>query len=592
MKILFAASECVPFVKTGGLADVVGALPKEILKAGEDIRIILPLYKAIDQKWREQMEHVLYFYVNLGWRRQYVGIQKLNYEGLTFYFVDNEQYFGRDYIYGMGGDEGERYAYFCRAVLEALVKIDFVPDVLHCHDWQTGLIPILLKAQYKQLEAYQNIRTVFTIHNLQYQGLFPIDMMEDLLFLGDWAYTSENLEFYGMCSCMKGGLVFADEITTVSPTYAQEIQTAYYGERLDGLLRARVDHLSGILNGIDIVEYNPETDPMIVSNYNADTFDKKVENKLALQRELGLTVDANIPLIAMVSRLSGQKGLDLVECVLAEIMNTGAQLVILGMGESRYVDLFSWAQWKYPHQISANFQMNHDLAHRIYAGADMFLMPSLFEPCGLSQMISLRYGTLPITRETGGLRDTVLAYNEYTQDGNGFTFLYYNAHDMLHVIENAVKMYHDRRDIFNGIAARAMQGKYGWDQSAQKYLNLYRQLLPEHKAESLKSPVKKRTVKKSENAADESAEKKPSRRKTTSISEGEKKTASRKKKVQAESAGAPLDNSSEKIEVPAEISSAQKPATRKRVAKPKAAEGEDSEKKPRAPRKKKTESVE
>lgn len=592
MKILFAASECVPFVKTGGLADVVGALPKEILKAGEDIRIILPLYKAIDQKWREQMEHVLYFYVNLGWRRQYVGIQKLNYEGLTFYFVDNEQYFGRDYIYGMGGDEGERYAYFCRAVLEALVKIDFVPDVLHCHDWQTGLIPILLKAQYKQLEAYQNIRTVFTIHNLQYQGLFPIDMMEDLLFLGDWAYTSENLEFYGMCSCMKGGLVFADEITTVSPTYAQEIQTAYYGERLDGLLRARVDHLSGILNGIDTVEYNPETDPVIVSNYNADTFDKKVENKLALQRELGLTADANVPLIAMVSRLSGQKGLDLVECVLAEIMNTGAQLVILGMGESRYVDLFSWAQWKYPHQISANFQMNHDLAHRIYAGADMFLMPSLFEPCGLSQMISLRYGTLPITRETGGLRDTVLAYNEYTQDGNGFTFLYYNAHDMLHVIENAVKMYHDRRDIFNGIAARAMQGKYGWDQSAQKYLNLYRQLLPEHKAESLKSPVKKRTVKKSENAADESAEKKPSRRKTTSKSEGEKKTASRKKKVQAESAEAPLDNSSEKIEVPAEISSAQKPATRKRVAKPKAAEGEASEKKPRAPRKKKTESVE
>lgn len=592
MKILFAASECVPFVKTGGLADVVGALPKEILKAGEDIRIILPLYKAIDQKWREQMEHVLYFYVNLGWRRQYVGIQKLNYEGLTFYFVDNEQYFGRDYIYGMGGDEGERYAYFCRAVLEALVKIDFVPDVLHCHDWQTGLIPILLKAQYKQLEAYQNIRTVFTIHNLQYQGLFPIDMMEDLLFLGDWAYTSENLEFYGMCSCMKGGLVFADEITTVSPTYAQEIQTAYYGERLDGLLRARVDHLSGILNGIDTVEYNPETDPVIVSNYNADTFDKKVENKLALQRELGLTVDANVPLIAMVSRLSGQKGLDLVECVLAEIMNTGAQLVILGMGESRYVDLFSWAQWKYPHQISANFQMNHDLAHRIYAGADMFLMPSLFEPCGLSQMISLRYGTLPITRETGGLRDTVLAYNEYTQDGNGFTFLYYNAHDMLHVIENAVKMYHDRRDIFNGIAARAMQGKYGWDQSAQKYLNLYRQLLPEHKSESLKSPVKKRTVKKSENAADESAEKKPSRRKTTSISEGEKKTASRKKKVQAESAEAPLDNSSEEIEVPAEISSAKKPATRKRVAKPKAAESEASEKKPRAPRKKKTESVE
>ena len=552
MKILFAASECVPFVKTGGIADVVSALPKELLRVGEDIRVILPLYKAIDQSWRDQMEHVLYFYVNLGWRRQYVGIMKLVHEGITYYFVDNEQYFGRDYIYGMGGDEGERFAFFCRAVLEALSKIDFIPDVIHCHDWQTGLIPILLKAQYQQLELYQNVRTVFTIHNLQYQGLFPIDMMEDLLYLGPWAYTSETLEFFGMCSCMKGGIIFADEVTTVSPTYSQEIQTAYYGERLDGLLRARVDHLSGILNGIDTQEYDPETDRHIVKNYTADTYDQKVENKLALQRELGLTVDAEIPMIAMISRLSGQKGLDLVECVLPEIMNTGAQLVVLGMGESRYVDLFSWAQWKYPNQVSANFQMNNVLSHKIYAAADLFLMPSLFEPCGLSQLISLRYGTLPVTRETGGLRDTVLAYNEYTGDGNGFTFLYYNAHDMLHVIENAVRMFHEKRDIFNGLAIRAMKGQYGWDQSANRYIELYLKAMTDGKAQPAEES--------------EAAPKKTTRRKADA------EPAPRKRATKAKAEEEP------------------KKPTRRKTAKP---EDEPApEKKPRAPRRKKTETTE
>ncbi len=557
MKILFATSECVPFVKTGGLADVIGALPKEILKAGEDVRVILPLYKAIGPEWREQMQHVLYFYVNLGWRRQYVGIEKLEYAGITYYFVDNEQYFGRDYIYGMGGDEGERFAFFCRAVLEALPKIDFIPDILHCNDWQTGLIPVLHKLQYKQLELFENMRTVFTIHNLQYQGLFPIDTIEDLLYLGSLAYTSDALEFYGMCSCMKGGIVFSDEITTVSPTYSQEIQTAYYGERLDGLLRSRVDHLTGILNGIDTVEYDPETDNIIPRPYTAKTFDKKVENKLALQRELGLAVDADIPMIAMITRLSGQKGLDLVECVLPEIMNTGAQLVVLGMGESRYVDLFSWAQWKYPQQVSANFQMNNALSHKLYAAADMFLMPSLFEPCGLSQLISLRYGTLPITRETGGLRDTVLAYNEYTGGGNGFTFLYYNAHDMLHVIENAVRMFHSQRDVFNGLAIRAMKGQYGWDQSAKQYIELYSKLVPAKKA------AKKATT----------SEKKVPARKTAEAKPAEKK-APAKKATTAKSAAA------------------KKPAAKaaKAPAKKPAAKAEASaEKKPRATRKKKTE---
>lgn len=473
MKILFASSECVPFIKTGGLADVVGALPKELVKSGADVRVILPLYKTMDAKWREQAKLLIHFEINLGWRRQYVGIHALEHSGITFYFVDNEQYFGRDYVYGSGTDEGERYAYFSRAVLETLAKIDFIPDVLHCNDWQTGMIPVMLKLQYKNLALYSGIRTVYTIHNLKFQGIFPIDFIEEMLGLGNLAYTRDSLEFYGMCSFMKGGIVYADEVTTVSPTYAQEIQSAYYGERLDGLLRMRGEHLSGILNGIDTVEYDPAADPMVHTNYDAENFDKKVLNKIALQKELNLKVDPDIPMIGMVSRLSGQKGLDLVECVFEPIMNTGAQFVVLGMGESKYVDLFSWAQWKYAGQVSACFQMNNPLAHRIYASCDLFLMPSMFEPCGLSQLISLRYGTLPITRETGGLRDTVLAYNEYTGDGNGFTFLNYNAHDMLHVIEAAVDMYKNNRITFNRLATRAMGGEYGWDRSAKAYLKLY-----------------------------------------------------------------------------------------------------------------------
>ena len=476
MKILFATSECVPFIKTGGLADVVGALPKELIKSGADVRVILPLYKTMDAKWRAQAKLLLHFDVNLGWRRQYVGIHTIEYSGITFYLVDNEQYFARDYVYGSGTDEGERYAFFCRAVLEALPKLDFIPDVIHCNDWQTGLIPVMLKIQYNNLQMYQGIKTVYTIHNLKFQGIFPIDFIEELLGLGGLAYTSDSLEFYGMCSFMKGGIVYADEVTTVSPTYSQEIQTAYYGERLDGLLRSRAAHLSGILNGIDVGEYNPATDPFLAANYDVDSFDKKVENKLALQKELGLKEDAEAPMIGMVSRLSGQKGLDLVECVFDPIMNTGAQFVVLGMGESKYIDLFSWAQWRYAGQVSACFQMNNPLAHKIYGACDMFLMPSMFEPCGLSQLIALRYGTLPITRETGGLRDTVLAYNEYTGDGNGFTFLNYNAHDMLHVIENAVEMYKNKRSIFNGLAVRAMNGHYGWDRSAKTYLELYNKL--------------------------------------------------------------------------------------------------------------------
>jgi starch synthase len=526
LKVLFVASECVPFSKTGGLADVVGALPKEIKKSGVDIRVITPLYSAIPEKWRSQMEHLLYFYINLGWRRQYVGIERLVLNDITYYFVDNEYYFGRSYIYGLGGDEGERFAYFNRAVMEALPKIDFVPDVLHCHDWQTGLIPAMLEIQYRVLKPYQKIKTVFTVHNLQYQGIFPIDQIEELISLGGLAYTPDQLEFYGQCSFMKGGLTFAKKITTVSPSYAEEVKTAYYGERLDGLMRARSADLLGILNGIDLDEYDPENDPAIEARYNAATLEKKALNKLALQREMGLTEGADIPLIGMVGRLSSQKGLDLVERVLDDIMATGCQLVVLGMGEDRYVDLFNWAQWKYAGRVAARIEMNHALAHRIYAGADMFLMPSMFEPCGLSQMIALRYGTLPIVRETGGLRDTVLSYNKYTDEGNGFTFLNYNAHDMLYVVERAINYFRDHRDVWRRLMERAMAGQYGWDQSAHRYVDLYRELtkstrrgkkdapaeaapIPEIKAEAVAAPAKKPRAKKApapEAAAEVAAE--------------------------------------------------------------------------------------
>lgn len=475
---MFCASECVPFVKTGGLADVVGSLPQALSRLGEEVSVVIPLYREISSVWRDKMEHLFYFYINLGWRRQYCGVEKLEQDGVTYFFIDNEYYFHRPYVYGMGGDEGERFAFYSRAVLEMLPMIDLIPDVLHLNDWQTGLIPALLKSQYKNLPLYKDIKTVFTIHNLQYQGIFPISYIEDLLSLGNWAYTVEGLEFFGQCSYMKGGLSFSDYITTVSPTYAEEIKTSFYGERLDGLLRSREDRLTGILNGIDIVEYDPANDAHIKAAYTAENFRvKKGVNKYELQKRMGLEQDKKLPLIGMVTRLSSQKGLDLVERVLDEIMGLGVQMAVLGVGEDRYTDMLNWAQWKYAGRLAVQIEMNNELAHMIYAASDMFLMPSRFEPCGLSQMISLRYGTLPIVRETGGLKDTVLSYNEYTGEGNGFTFSNYNAHDMLGTIERAVGMYTGDRDTWKRLVARGMAGDYSWEGSAKKYIEVYRAVL-------------------------------------------------------------------------------------------------------------------
>ena len=476
MKILFTASECVPFVKTGGLADVVGALAPVLAKAGHDVRVILPMYTAIDYQWQSQMQFVLDFDVQLGWRRQYCGVQSLKKDGVTYYFLDNKYYFGRPYIYGLGGDEYERFGFFCRAVLNALPLLDFSPDILHAHDWQSGMIPALLKIQYAHLPFYSQIRTVFTIHNLQYQGIFGIKEVQDVLGLGDGLWSADKLECFGCANFMKAGLVYSDWITTVSPAYAKEITTAYYGERLDGLIRSRRDSLYGVLNGIDVDEYNPQTDPLIYQNYSQKNMAGKAVNKAALQKDLGLEVNPDIPLIAMVGRLTNQKGLDLVDCVLGDIMKENVQLAVLGMGDARYTNLFSWAEQQYHGRMAARFAMDHALAHKLYAAADFFLMPSLFEPCGLSQLISLRYGTIPIVRETGGLRDTVLSYNEFNQEGNGFTFLNYNAHDMLNVVRRALDYYRGHKDVIKLLQKRGMQGDYSWTHSAAEYVKIYQKL--------------------------------------------------------------------------------------------------------------------
>jgi len=538
MKILFAASECVPFIKTGGLADVVGALAPVLAKKGHDVRVMLPKYGSIPEKYRFSMHHVCDFYVQMGWRSQFCGIDALEQDGVTFYFVDNEYYFFRSYIYGLGGDEYERFGFFCRAVLEALPRLGFQPDVVHTHDWQSGMIPALMRIQYSWDAFFRPIRTVFTIHNLQYQGVFGIEQVKDVLNLDNEYFTNDKLECYGCANFMKAGLVYSDEITTVSPSYAEEIQTAYYGERLDGLLRAKRNHLSGVLNGIDMVAYNPATDPMIAAHYTADDLSNRAQCRLALQRQLGLEEDPDAAIIGMVGRLSSQKGLDLVDHVIGQIMEEHVQLVVLGMGESRYVNLFSWAEQQYRGRVAARFQMDEALAHSIYAGADMFLMPSQFEPCGLSQMIALRYGCVPIVRETGGLRDTVLSYNHYNNAGNGFSFFNYNAHDMLFVIRRALRYFWDHKEIWRQLQERGMRGDYSWNASAETYLSLYMNMLAQpDKAEEApaaeaapKKTASRKPAAKKPAAEKKAAPKKPAAKKPAAPKpETEKKPAPRKR---------------------------------------------------------------
>ena len=477
MKILFAASECVPFIKTGGLADVVGALSPVLKAQGHDVRVILPLYAAIPEQYVSQMKLECEFEVELCWRRQYCGVKSLEYQGVTFYFVDNQYYFGRSYIYGLGGDEYERFGFFDRAVIDALVHLDFKPDVIHCHDWQTGMIPALLKIQYAQFPFYQDMKTVYTIHNLQYQGVFPIKAVQDTLGLGDSLFTSDKLECYGCANYMKAGLVYADELTTVSPSYADEIQTAFYGERLDGLLRARKDQLVGILNGIDTTVFNPAPDKLLAQPSGADTMrEGKAACKAALQREVGLEVRPDVPVLAMVTRLAGHKGIDLLCYILDRLMERDVQFVLVGSGEARFEDALRSAVKRYPGRIAAILRYDGQLANRIYAGADLYLMPSQAEPCGLSQLIAMHYGTVPVVHATGGLRDTVLPYDPATGDGRGFTFQSYNGDDFLAAIDRALALFTSDRAAWDKLAQQDMREDFSWRVPAKAYRALFASL--------------------------------------------------------------------------------------------------------------------
>ncbi|TVY11676.1 glycogen synthase GlgA [Paenibacillus cremeus] len=473
MKVLFAASEAVPFVKTGGLADVIGSLPKELAKLGVDVRVILPKYHDIPEHFVEQMEQVVAFQLQMGWRNLFCGIRQLVHEGITYYFIDNEYYFNRTGCYGYG-DDAERYAFYCRAVLDAIQHLDFMPDVIHCHDWQASMIPVLYRAHFSYQPEYAHIKTVVTIHNLRYQGTFSKDAFKDYFALGDEHFGGYALEMHGGASFLKGGLLYSDYITTVSPTYAEEIQTPYFGENLDGLLRSQAHRLTGIINGIDYEEFDPMSDPRLEIHFR-DSLVKKQQSKMKLQERLGLPVNKDVPLIALVTRLVDQKGLSLIDRVISELMALDAQWVVLGTGDQQFEQLFQWAANTFPDKLSAQIRFDEPLARQIYAGSDLFLMPSLFEPCGIGQLIAMRYRSVPIVRETGGLKDTVQPYNEETGEGTGFSFANYNAHDMLYTVERAVQLYREP-EVWSRLMANIKKKDFSWRKSAQQYAALYENL--------------------------------------------------------------------------------------------------------------------
>ena len=475
-KVLFVASECVPFIKTGGLADVVGSLPKCFNKEEFDVRVILPKYMCMKEEYKSQMNYVSHFYMDLAWRSQYVGILEMKYEGIQFYFIDNEYYLSGPKPYGNIYEDIEKFAFFSKAALSALPVIGFRPDIVHCHDWQTGLIPVYLKDRFHEGEFFSSMKSIMT--NLKFQGVWDMKTVKDMTGLPAYYFAPDKLEAFGDANYLKGGIVYADAVTTVSDTYAEEIKTPFYGEHLDGLMRARANCLSGIVNGIDYEEYNPETDQYIVKNYNAKNFRKeKIKNKRALQQELGLEQNDKKFLIGVVSRLTDQKGFDLIAYIMDEMcQQQDWQFVILGTGEEKYENMFRHFAWKYQGKVAACIYYSEAMSHKIYASSDAFLMPSLFEPCGLSQLMSLRYGTVPIVRETGGLKDTVWPYNEYESTGTGFSFANYNAHEMFNTIKYAYYVFNEKKREWNKLIDRGMAADFSWDTSAQKYAELYNRL--------------------------------------------------------------------------------------------------------------------
>ena len=478
IRIWFASSEVAPFAKTGGLADVAGSLPKALKKLGADVRVVMPKYRQIPTEFSEQMKFLGYTMVDLTWRKQYCGVFSFEYEGVTYYFLDNEYYFFRDWYYGMY-DDGERFAFFSKAVLEVLPTIGFRPDIIHLNDWQTGLVSVLLDAHYRDYRwngFYKNIHTVFTIHNLKYQGIFPKQIMDDVIGL-DWKFFNQDgLEFHDDINYLKAGLAYSTVLTTVSKTYAEEIKHDFFGENLQGLISKRSADLYGIVNGIDYELNNPENDKRLYKTYSVHSPEGKLENKKRLQEDCGLEVKPDTPLLGIISRLVQQKGFDLIEYMMPELMDLDLQIIVLGTGDKRYEDYFRWAQSQYPGRVSANICYDPVLAQRIYAGSDMFLMPSLFEPCGLSQLFGMRYGTVPIVRETGGLKDTVIPYNKYTGEGTGFTFANYNAHEMKDAVVRALEVYRDREKWMK-LVKSCMSQDFSWDRSALQYMQLYNMIL-------------------------------------------------------------------------------------------------------------------
>lgn len=481
MQIVFASAECAPFVKTGGLGDVAGSLPAALVRAGAEVIVMVPKYATIKDEYKAQMEHFADFYVSLGWRNEYCGLEKLEHDGVTYMFVDNERYFARDYPYGFF-DDGERFAFFSKAITESLQHLPegFECDILHCNDWQTALAPVFLREFYQGLPLYDRVKTVFSIHNVAFQGQFSDTVMEDILGVAHIPAAATQLRC-DACSInyMLGALHYADAITTVSPTYAGEIQTPEFGEGLDGVLRERSYALQGILNGIDVAGFDPATDKRIAANYTVDDRSGKAVCKAKLQEELGLEVRDDRPLMVMVTRLTRQKGMDLVMYALDRILSGGVQVAVLGTGDRDYEDGLRYFQDKYPGTMAARIEFDPALSQRMYAAADMFLMPSKFEPCGLSQIIAMRYGTLPIVRETGGLKDTVQPYNEFTGEGTGFSFTNFNGDEMGDAVFRAARLFWDNRDAWNQLVTQAMSQDFSWTRSADKYLDLYFFMHPE-----------------------------------------------------------------------------------------------------------------
>lgn len=476
MNILFATSEANPFIKTGGLADVAYALPKKLIELNENCKVILPLYKSIKENHIDELDFIKDFHLQKGWQESYVGLFKTENEGVTYYFIDNEYYFDRENIY-LNDDNNERFAYFNHAILETLKHIEFNPEIIHFNDWHTGILALLYHSQYKHELENQNIKFLYTIHNLKYQGVFEKETLNDFLKLDDYYFNGpDNIEFYNQINFMKAGIIYSDHITTVSKSYADEITYPFFGEKLHGILKKYKNKLTGIVNGIDYDQFNPKKDPLIDYNYSKENVvDKKKKNKLALQKQLGLKQDANIPLVSIVSRLTPMKGFDLIRHIMDELLQKDIQFILLGTGDKEIEDAFKHFENKYPDKMRSVILFSIDLAQKIYASSDIYLMPSKKEPCGLSQLIALRYGTIPIVREVGGLKDTITPYNKSENIGNGFSFKNFNAHELLFKINEALDLYSNKTK-WHQMIQRAMNTDNSWEKSAKKYIELYTNL--------------------------------------------------------------------------------------------------------------------